>query len=214
MIKKRMQQQSGFTIVELMIASTVFSTILLLFSVGLLSIGRMYYKGITMAKAQETARVIMDDISEAIQANGGTVTPTPATTPAAGTVNKFCIGNTVYVYRLGRQLVSSSPAADQATEVIKSEKLAACNGALTINFGMMGPDSYELMAPNMRLSNLSVQPVPNTNLYTVTVRVVAGDSDLLLDSDGTNAECDIAIRNGSQFCAASELTTTIEKRIQ
>src|SRR3990172_9120101 len=64
----------GFTIVELMIATTIFSVILLIVTFGMLQIGRTYYKGITLTKTQNAARSIIDTISQDIQFSGEGVT--------------------------------------------------------------------------------------------------------------------------------------------
>ena len=59
--------QSGFTLLELMIATTIFSVILLLCTVGLIQIGKTYYKGSAIVRTQNVARDITDNITQAIQ---------------------------------------------------------------------------------------------------------------------------------------------------
>lgn len=61
------RNSEGFTLVELMIATSIFSVILLLLTFGLLGIGQNYYKGRNSVRTQDTARRIMDEISQAIQ---------------------------------------------------------------------------------------------------------------------------------------------------
>ena len=50
--------QKGFTVLELMIATTVFSVMLLLTTTGMIQIGKVYYKGLVTAKTQDTVRSI------------------------------------------------------------------------------------------------------------------------------------------------------------
>ena len=59
--------EKGFTLLELMIATTIFSTILLLLTFGLLNIGKGYYKGKNTVRTQEVARRVMDEITQAIR---------------------------------------------------------------------------------------------------------------------------------------------------
>lgn len=64
------QNQKGFTIVELLIATSIFTTIVLLVTVGIVTMGRRYYKGLTTVRTQEAARSIESDISQMIQVSG------------------------------------------------------------------------------------------------------------------------------------------------
>ena len=63
----KLTNQTGFTIVELMIATVIFSMVLLVCSYAIIHAGRMYYKGMIMSKTQDTARKIIDSASDAIK---------------------------------------------------------------------------------------------------------------------------------------------------
>ena len=68
----------------------------------------------------------------------------------------------------------------------------------------------ELLGNHMRLGTLDI--TPNGSLYTIHLRVIYGDNDLLSDtSDFSKASC-VGSIPGSQFCAVSDLTTTVQKR--
>src|SRR3989338_4615433 len=98
------KKDSGFTIIELMIATTVFSLVLLLCTFGLLQVARVYYKGVTGAKVQEALRNVTDNITRVIQFSGGSVVPPPANT-TGGTPFVFCIDDQRYSVVINRQLV-------------------------------------------------------------------------------------------------------------
>jgi hypothetical protein len=99
----------------------------------------------------------------------------------------------------------------------------------------------ELLAPNMRLTNLSVQQFTGgiNNLYTISAGVAYGDNALLCDQaaapnptaaggcdqsapdlpagfDWMTSGATIACKNGasSQFCAYSRLTTQVTARFE
>lgn len=218
------QNSSGFTIVELLIATTVFSVILLLCTAGLIQVGRMYYKGITTSQTQEAARSIMDEISRNIQFGGGDVVP--ASGSAAAVKDFFCIGNRRYSFLIGQQL-SDSPAAgsNQKPNVLIVEENAPCDGtkadAMAASVAATTvPYERELLRPNMRLAKLEVKCASGTvdcpeKLYQVTVRVVYGDDDLLVQPPAANAyEACGSFRAGAQFCAVSELSTVVKKRVK
>jgi len=216
------QRQSGFTIAEIMIATLVFSVVLLLVTVGILQISRVYFKGITESNTQSTARNIIDTVSQAIQFSGGNVTTTPAS-PTSGTDYNVCIGNQQFSYRLGWE-VHESPvvAQSESWHGMVQRIVAGCASSSTpqtlTNQTVVG---RELVSQHMRLSNFSIQDL-GSNQYKVTVRVVYGDDDLLYSpaaptaSDGprrTDAKCK-QVQAGTQFCAVSELSTVVVKRVE
>lgn len=197
--------KKGFTIVELLIATLVFSVVLLAVTVGIIQITRVYYKGINEANTQDTARGVMDTISQAIQFSGSDVYPTASSAPGAST--SFCIGNQQFSYKLGYQLVESSPNTNQTTKALWQSTTSGCTGNPAA-----APTGLELLSPKMRLSNLTVSEVNgDPNIWKVSVRVVYGDDDLLNNPTGTDASCKGDA--GGQFCSVSELTTTVVKRV-
>src|SRR5687768_12937296 len=64
-------KNSGFTIIELMIATVVFSTILLIITGGIVQIGKAYYKGVISARTQNTTRQLTDEVTRNLQFNRG-----------------------------------------------------------------------------------------------------------------------------------------------
>jgi len=65
----------------------------------------------------------------------------------------------------------------------------------------------------MRLATMQVTSI-GTDVYRISVKVVYGDSDLLTNPNTSNAKCQAAARNGTQFCAVSDLTTVVTKRVE
>jgi prepilin-type N-terminal cleavage/methylation domain-containing protein len=202
------QKASGFTIVELLVALAVFSVVLVVITAAILQISRVYYKGVTETNVQATARSIMDTVSQAIQFSGGNVTDTVATTP--GTSYDFCINNQEYSYRPGYKLVDTSPGANQTNHALVVRTVSSCSSPTGQNLSgaVIG---RELLAPNMRLSNMVVKNV-GPNLYQVQVRIVYGDDDLLNNPTATNASCKGVA--GRQFCAVSDLSTVVISRVK
>lgn len=202
---------TGFTIIELLIAMAVFSVVLLVLTTGMLQISRLYYKGITTAKTQETARQVMDEISRSIQFGGGTVTGTAA--PAPGTTQYFCIGDKQYSYLLGKQLSDNPDPATQTKNALVVQAFSGGCGSASQNLltGATGSDIRELLGPNMRLSKLELTNLnPPSDLWRLDLRIVHGEDDLL---NPAKDNCGGA-RAGGQFCAASELRTVVKKRVR
>jgi prepilin-type N-terminal cleavage/methylation domain-containing protein len=119
--------QQGFTIVELMIATAVLSTILVLVSSVMISIGNLYTKGINQARVQDNVRSITDQISQDVQLNNGSVV-TGAGTVTMGSqtpnVKSICIGSSIrYSFIIGYKIgpvTDSEPAPYNAQSHIPS----------------------------------------------------------------------------------------------
>jgi prepilin-type N-terminal cleavage/methylation domain-containing protein len=212
----------GFTIVELMVATAVFSVLLIVITVGILQISRVYYKGVTESNTQSTARRVIDIIAQSIQFSGSDIITTdPDAIP--GTPYSFCIGNEQFSYALGYQVTENpDPSKYQTHHGLVQHTLAGCNGSSEPqDVSSASVQGRELLAPNMRLSKLNILSV-GPNLYRVDVRVVYGDDDLLhspsdpgseLAPTRPDAAC-VSATAGTQFCAVAELSTIVRKRVQ
>jgi len=194
--------QKGFTVIELMIATTVFSVILLLCTYGILSVGRMYYKGITSARTQEAARLIIEEVSRDIQFSGGSPVSNLGATSSA-----YCIGTKRYSFNIGTKLTASN-------HVLLADNVVACNSVSpqALDGSAIAAGSRELMGLNMRLASFSITPVNAGGSYSVKVKVVYGDDDLVTGTGDTLA-C-VSSGSGRQFCSVSELNTIVQKRVE
>lgn len=210
----------GFTVIELMIAISVFSVVLLTITMAILQMSRIYYRGVVTTNTQNTARQIMDTLSQAVQFSGDEIVPTAAggTSQPTGTNLAFCIGSKKYSYVLGRALHDGpkDDAAKRSPHVLIEERSSAdCPSATPAPYNMasqaaLGANARELMSPNMRLTDLRVYE--EGDLYRITVRIISGDADVLTDPDAADARCK-GDRFTIQYCAVSELSTVVTKRI-
>jgi len=214
------QQQAGFTIIELMIATLVFSVILLIITAGIISLTNQYYKGVTSSNTQSVARSVMDTITQDIQFSSGTLTP--PRTSSNNAVQYFCTGNNMYTYKLGFQLKDGvGLAADQTNSALVTSPVVggSCPSPATVTGFPTSGTHRELLNPGMRVANLNITPGASSNSWTVEIRLASGDSDLLNNPQPVNpnnpaTQTSCRSGSGSQFCAVSELTTTVEERLQ
>lgn len=197
------KQQAGFTIIELMIASLVFSTILVVITVGVASFTHSYYKGVRSSAVQNRTRSVVDTVAQSIEFSGTGITPT-------GANNYFCTGGKVFSFSLGVRYTGTVSAASRG---LYQQDLPTGGSCPTVAPAPTG--GRELLEPNMRVSNMVVRPVSGagtTDMYQVVLRIAYGEDDLLINPTGTDAACDLIA--GSQFCAVSELSTIVQKRVQ
>jgi len=229
---KHVKDQQGFTIVELLISTTVFSVILLLCLAALVQIGKMYYKGVTTAQTQQTARAIMDEITQGIQLSGDgvraqTLTVGPQVAPADPAVGFFCIGSTRYTYAIDRQVSDANNTNDkQLLHALWVDEPGACAGAtdqklselptvdLSLPVPSTAPHGRELLSSNMRITRLTLVPTDGDRLWTINLTIAYGDEDLFTTdpADSTRKICKGA-QAGTQFCAFSEITSVIKRRL-
>lgn len=241
------KNSAGFTIVELLIATAVFSLVLILITTGVLRFTREYYKGVISGKTQDAARAVVDDITRSIQFNGGdvaTILVKPAkplnkdTNPAIA----YCFGEAKrYSFYLNSQVTDGTPIAaqNQARQALVVEQVSGCNansGALNVkNSATLPANARELLGSHMRLVKFDV--TGGGDLWTIDVKVIYGDDQLLCTTRTTapsSAQCKnknapvglpalnaaeresltCRTNEGSQFCAVSELTTTVDKRVK
>lgn len=189
-------QQSGFTIIELMIATTIFSVVLLLCTFGLAKIGQTYYKGVISSRTQTATRNISDNLIQVIQFGGSYTSPT-----ADGGTFYMCAGRGRYTFKI-------SSGNDS---YLTYDEPTSCD--TVSNVPIEAGKGRQLLAPGLRLSKLDVTgPNASDKTVTITVKVTAGDKDLFTDDDPINGFCKGG--SGSQFCAVSNLETIVSPRIE
>lgn len=202
-------KEFGFTIVELLIATLVFSMVLLIITTGILQVTNTFFKGDNDSSTQQVATNVLNTIAQAVQFNGGVVDQNT-------TANTLCIGNEQFSYWLGAELEPTVVAGQDQVKEALVENSVNCDGARS-------SVGRELLADNMRLSNLTVTCLSSEALcdstttggalYQITVRVVYGSSGLLSPSPtATNANCNGALE-GEEFCSVSAVSTIVSERL-
>lgn len=208
--------QKGFTIVELMIATSVFAVILLGASAATTQIGRMYYKGIIMSRVQQSSRRIMDDISRPIQFAGSDVRLSSPKTQVIGGLETgaICIGDKRFIYGINAQVdpnAAGYTANHKAKHAMYQDELPGTNAPCTVLDLTQGlPPGKELVPENMRLARFN--PTVVDNVWSIDMLLIYGDDDLLLPDPNAPQGCK-SINAGSQWCATSNLNTRVFKRI-
>lgn len=115
----------GFTIIELMIALSVLSTLLIMSTVILMQIGSLYTKGVNQANLQNSGRNVVADITAALQFSGnapvsctdgtyscdaGQLTGKFSSSGSGIVIGAFCVGTVRYSYVLNSEQGTDSVA--------------------------------------------------------------------------------------------------------
>ena len=196
------RSSKGFTIIELMVATAIFSLTLVILLTAFLRIGNMFYKGVSISNTQEVARTTIQDISDDIKfANDK---------PTVG-ANFFCIGQHRYKYNLGKQVGATGTPYGLEREDIPG-------GACSI--GATGTSPQELLGSGMQLNSISIDSCPN-DLCTIKLLVVyyGSDNGVFTSPSGfspaykaTDATCQ-GNNVGTQFCATAKYETRVSRKI-
>ncbi|MBI5906756.1 prepilin-type N-terminal cleavage/methylation domain-containing protein [Candidatus Saccharibacteria bacterium] len=205
----RYRQEQGFTIVELMIATVVFSVILLMTLGGFLQIGRTFYKGMTISRTENTIRSIADSLSIDIRASQVAVATTTKTSASDNRILYFCIGNHVYYFMRG-VIFDNDPINNPKNDfgLRRGDVTSAC--ADPISPGNSPTNIQELLGQKMRVSKLNVtcSSIAINRLCELDIHIAYGDNQLLDNPQADNALCKGATA-GTQFCATADINTSI-----
>ncbi len=211
------RDKNGFTLVELMIAVTVFSVLLILSAASLTQISRLYYKAVIATKTQNVSRTIMNDIAQAFQFSSGNMTNVGV--PDGNGLRRICIGNVRYTYALNKQINSSNKHALWRDKVASSGSCDALNiyDNSEIANSAASAGGTELLESGMRLKSISIggnNLIPE--IKNINIAVIYGDDDLINFSDSAKTQpvdCKGGV-TGSQWCAFSRLYTQVFSRVK
>ncbi len=228
LVRHNHRHQQGFTIIELMIALSILSLLLLIGSVLLIQIGKIYSKGVNATNVQTASQTIVSNVGQALQFGGelpADCTPKPSTTDpttcaasASGSTYAYCIGTTRYSYKLNSKLSASPDPAQNPHDTYHAlwrdtmSSNATCNplnldtaavptDSVTLKdpiTGALKGDGRELLPVNARITRFYVQPLVANVSYGIDVWISYGDNDLL-DVIGTG-NCP-AGRSATRSCA-------------
>lgn len=194
------KHEQGFTIVELMVATAVFSVIMLVVSAGAISLARQHTKGIIANSTQNVTRTALNEVSQAIQFSAGGVSTLTSSDDgdcknaedggdcSAGTDTGYCINGEPYYFVLGKQLNGTTASASKHVLVTTDSACSSTAPDLNLDFASMSlSNPRELLGDRMRLVAFNI--THDDSLYVVTMRIAYGDDDLLC-SPSIDGACD------------------------
>lgn len=219
--KTATDKRDGFTTVELLIASAIFSLVLLIALAGFLQIGRLFYKGVAKTDTQDTAQQILNDVSSSLQT---AVNVSPNT--SGNGYNYYCVGSTRYTFNIDKQIDKSATPnytnAGKGNFGLVKDTLpgdTACappcvqGGTPACSSGFAAfHNPQELLGDRMRLSSFGINQSTVYNspdLFNVSVMVTYGSNDVIAYKNSSNPST-VYCQGGSgnQFCAISLLNTS------
>lgn len=216
MIKKP-RESNGFTIVELLIATTVLTVVLVGASFVLVQVGRLYYKGSITAKTQSAGRNIVDSISRPIQLRGG-IPSTPTEHPTVPNTYVVCVGNQRFTYQTQYQVGTGPNRRPHAVWRDTIQNQGEClTTAPNITNTTISTPGESMLSDGMRLFELGIDPSPTgaAGIYVISVRMGYGElTTFSTDPVTTEPNGCLGQVAGGQFCAYAAYNTSVNARIQ
>jgi hypothetical protein len=177
---------------------------------------------VAITTTQNVARNIVTDVSQTIEFSGGQVGTADLGASYAGQTQAFCIGNRAYYYQLGYEMVGGTPGIDQGKDaLVVLDNDSACPNPTTIGIdlkdGSIPSGGQEMLQPHMRLSKFMVTKSTIANLYNIDIQVTYGSDDSLNNPTNYNGIGNAVTCIGginTQYCATSELNTSVAMRVE
>lgn len=222
-MNKLRKQQRGFTIIELMIATTIFSLVLMICLAAIMTITRMYYQGTLQARTQNRVREIVDEVADEIRYQPGEIvatadsptSPTRLTSAVEnadgtpGSVNpvepfnydgQHCVGTIRYRYVLGFKTTTDAQVANVTTDdrnavgtLVRETLPGACNEVLADD--EVGPELIE---------NTAVESMLDENMRLLEFEIastgIAQDSYRIAATIAYGDDDLIGFENGRHIC--------------
>ena len=218
MTKRLHKESRGFTIVELMIATLIFSIVLLLCAFAISHVGRMYYKGVIIGRTQDTARKVTEEISQTLQFAAGDDDPsifmrTGTRTESGVPIESYCLGTTRYSFTRVRSLGTAANQSDHVLWRDINNNAGTCEPVNITQASLTGGE--ELLGENMRLPHFAI--TESNGLWSIDISVTFGDDPTLYEDDtavsGPEYEFCKGTTAGGQFCAVSAFSTSVTRRL-
>lgn len=214
--KTSKKSQSGFTIVELLIAVAFFSFILLFISAGFVALNRQFVKGRTARAVQSDARFVIEDITRNLRESSAT----QIRSSEAITTDEFvCLGSSRYVWASLDESENGVP--NEYSNTGNEIRLARTDfeGGACNSEGIAEEESTELIGQDIAVQFLDIRPFGGlADLFEVVLVLSTRQEEIIgstaVDGDFT-ANCLALQTSGSvnpEFCTVVKFETIVKIR--
>jgi prepilin-type N-terminal cleavage/methylation domain-containing protein len=211
----------GFTLIELMLAMSFVSILLISVAMLTIQISNLYTRGLTMKEINQAGTEITDDIKRSLASQY----PGSIKLEAFNGVTILCTGKYTYIANDPGDIETSSDdrilfSADNPVRLakVRDNGGAFCSNPPTQFLSELGIDAVELLGKgdrNLVVRNLSLTPASreegmNTTeraLYTVSLTLSTGATSELTDTGECRPPSDV--QSGREYCAIDTFSTVV-----
>ena len=230
-------KQRGFTVIELMLAMTFVSVLMVTIAMTIVQLANIYNKGTTLRAVDQAGRTISRDMQSTLAAAQPLDISSDGTSSAnyrrqvqvGGDSNnpdggRICTGSYSYIWNTGHGLenpVNKYNGNDQLIRLVKIRDTGAlyCSDeALGINkedaTELLSSGDRELAVQSLRITPEAIDPVTQQALYRIVLEIGTNDTGSL-DQDSTITTIDTRCKPPSDaasqrdFCAVNQFEFTV-----
>ena len=208
---KQSLSQRGFTIIELLLATSFFSFVMLFVLVGFVQINRAYVRGNTVKQVQNTARTAFETIVRDLRQTSNS---NVLIADVSGE-HKLCLGDGIrYAWNEFETTgfsTESLQGASQPFTLVRSERnFTDCTGVV------LNDQVSSVIPTNIVVQSLNISCTSGgggscaSGSYNVELVVSTANNSGSLQQQGANATCRVGV--GDQYCDVARFQTIVTTR--
>lgn len=193
------RKQSGFTLVELMLAMGGIAFLLLFVLFAIVHATNLYSKGVAIRQINQVGRQISDELSREIRYGGK---------PKLTSSNRLCVGTKSYVWNTSADPDVNKKANGTSVGFVRIDSAGFCDTSSPA----IPNATPELLGNVARLVDMTIVE-SNTNSGIYEIRMVFGTAVELptLQPLSGRYECPVL---GGQYCAVGEYEAIVYARVK
>lgn len=222
-------RKKGFTLVELLLAMSFISFLLVAIALTVIQISNIYNRGVTIKDVNQVGRALADDFERTVAASAP-FDPNPAAgrfVPQSNYGGRLCLGTYTYIWNYGQAIEAGNTSnlntfsdSSQVINLIKvSDPSRQFCQDLSARPSVNG--SVELLVAgerNLAIHNLSIyssptafDPATNQRLYSIDFLIGTNDQQALEYSpvSGTVCKPPSEAESDITYCAVNEFTIVV-----
>lgn len=229
-------KRTGFTIIELMLAMTFVSILLLAIAITVIQISNIYNKGLTMKAVDQSGRTVTQDLRRTISSSRPFDLKTDfclQTSNGACTANvndagagRLCTGVYTYIWNYGKSIDKPINTYKDSKDIIRFVRVRDTGGQYCINpkaDDIVKADATELLSggdTDVALQSFSIEklvddPTVNEALYKIIIEIGTNNQDALdqavqLNTIDTTCKPPSDAASLQDFCAVNKFEFTAE----
>lgn len=212
-----MKEEKGFTITELMFAMSILAIVLIIILGSTIQITRMYNKGLTLKRVNQSGRTIGEELQRSIQSSDGVVFHPQQSGPGGKYKGaRLCLGKTSFIWNIGNDFVAGHGNRYQDGELVTFVKVNDPDRLLCNVYGW-NIDIDKSKSTNLLSDGLVVQ---EPTIFSQAGKLVNGSYTISTPDDPLNSIFDLSgagkltCKGGAtdDFCALNTFNVTVYAR--
>lgn len=218
-MKQRKSQESGFTIIELMLALAFLSVMLIFVLSATIQVMRSYNKGLVMKQMNQTGRTITEDITRSARSAWASDTSSSIDISKVSQ-GRLCVGGVSYVWNepeivdeTGIDIVSGADNKFDNGDQVDIVRIVDKNGQFCSDptrVVMKNDDNTSILSgSSVRIAGMSAHSSVDSKLISFKFYVGSSAGDKLIKSGDHHYQCPTGASSlYGTFCAIADFETT------